>query len=110
MSEEETAFSNQITENMHMDNNSHIPDGRDQTFHQRISKNGIVYNHAYSILNACKLEKKSKGKYDYNCGFEEEWEVIKLRNPWGKVEWNGPWGVSSTMWDVVRKGDIRVVE
>lgn len=110
MSEEETAFSNTMTAKMNGDVTGNNPDGRDQTFHQRISQQGIVYNHAYSILNACQLEKRSKGKYDYNCGFEEEWQVIKLRNPWGKVEWNGPWGVSSTMWDVVRKGDIRVME
>ena len=87
---------------------SNQPDGRDQTFNQRVSKSGIVYNHAYSVLNTCTLEKKVKGKYDYGCGFEEEWQIIKLRNPWGKVEWNGAWSHGSTMWDLVRRGDIRV--
>jgi hypothetical protein len=69
-----------------------------------------VYNHAYSILNACSVEKKTRGKYHYGCGFEEDWQIVKLRNPWGKVEWKGAWGNGSTMWDAVRKGDIRVKE
>lgn len=110
MNEEQTAASNQEFNSKQKNYDTNLPDGRDETFNQRVSKNGIVYNHAYSILNACSVEKKVKGKYHHGCGFEESWKILKLRNPWGKVEWKGAWGHGSTMWDIVRKGEIRVTE
>lgn len=45
---------------------------------------GIVPGHAYSILDCRKVF---------------EFEMIKLRNPWGTFEWNGDWSDSSEKWN-----------
>jgi calpain-15 len=44
---------------------------------------GIVNNHAYSLLKVIEHE----GAFIY-----------KLRNPWGRFEWNGCYGEQSTLW------------
>lgn len=44
---------------------------------------GIVNNHAYSLLKVI----EHNGAYIY-----------KLRNPWGRFEWNGCYGEQSTLW------------
>lgn len=41
---------------------------------------GIVNNHAYSMLSVFQHEGKN---------------FVKLRNPWGKTEWNGNWAKSN---------------
>ena len=46
-----------------------------------ISDNGIVQAHAYSLL---RVEEETD-----NDG--ERVQLLQLRNPWGKGEWNGPW-------------------
>ena len=53
------------------------------------SVHGIVQGHAYAVTEA-----KSYGKVD----------LIKVRNPWGRKEWTGPWSDSSNLWtDELRK-------
>ncbi|EAY23134.1 Clan CA, family C2, calpain-like cysteine peptidase [Trichomonas vaginalis G3] len=47
-------------------------------------KHGIVQGHAYNILDVV----------DYR-GIK----LLKLRNPWGKTEWNGDWSDDSDLWD-----------
>jgi hypothetical protein len=44
---------------------------------------GILVNHAYSVL------------YARECGGKR---FIKVRNPWGKGEWQGAWSDSSELW------------
>ena len=46
--------------------------------------NGIDTGHAYSIMEAREL----KGK-----------RLLKVRNPWGKREWQGKWSDGSAEWD-----------
>ncbi|KAJ3044359.1 hypothetical protein HDV00_002251 [Rhizophlyctis rosea] len=53
------------------------PDG------EKISHNGLVPGHAYSILRA--VEKNGK-------------RFVLIRNPWGKTEWNGKWSDGSAEW------------
>ncbi|KIK66127.1 hypothetical protein GYMLUDRAFT_257995 [Collybiopsis luxurians FD-317 M1] len=45
--------------------------------------NGLVGNHAYSVLRAVEV----KGK-----------RFVIVRNPWGKTEWTGPWSDGSKEW------------
>lgn len=48
---------------------------------------GIIKNHAYSVISA----------YEFlNDG--ENTRLLKLRNPWGRGEWNGDWSDSSSLW------------
>ena len=46
---------------------------------------GIVLHHAYSIL-------------DVKHGVEGKFDLLKLRNPWGRTEWQGAWSDHSEMW------------
>jgi len=43
-------------------------------------KNGLVVNHAYSIMKAVEIEGK---------------RLVLVRNPWGRKEWEGPWSEAS---------------
>ena len=45
--------------------------------------NGIVQSHAYALAEA-----KTNGEID----------LIKVRNPWGAREWEGPWSDDSPLW------------
>ena len=53
---------------------------------------GLSPAHAYSFLNIYKID----------TGKEIE-RVVKLRNPWGNGEYNGPWSDSSSKWTASTK-------
>ena len=57
--------------------------------------NGIVYGHAYTLLDIVKVN-------------SEGTEVIlfKLRNPWGSGEWKGDWSDSSDKWTDELKAQV----
>jgi hypothetical protein len=44
---------------------------------------GLVPGHAYSLLDA----REALGH-----------RLVKIRNPWGKFEWDGDWGDNSRLW------------
>ncbi|KAF4959782.1 hypothetical protein FSARC_10607 [Fusarium sarcochroum] len=46
-------------------------------------RKGIIESHAYSIQKAVEIDGK---------------RLLKLKNPWGKGEWNGPWSDGSKEW------------
>ena len=52
------------------------------------SKNqgNIVFSHAYTLIDAKSLS---------NDGIF----LCKIRNPWGRIEWNGDWGDNSSLWN-----------
>jgi hypothetical protein len=45
---------------------------------------GLVAGHAYTLVSA---KQTSKGD-----------RLVKLRNPWGSMEWTGDWSDSSPLW------------
>lgn len=47
-------------------------------------RNGLIGNHAYSILRA--LEYKDE-------------KLVLVKNPWGRTEWKGPWSDGSREWN-----------
>ncbi|KAM3912251.1 calpain-2 catalytic subunit-like [Leptodactylus fuscus] len=51
---------------------------------------GLVKGHAYSIIGVSEVE--------YN---RRRIPLIRLRNPWGKVEWNGRWSDNSSSWSLL---------
>ena len=52
-----------------------------------LGNEGIVAHHVYSLISA-----KSKVQDG------QELRLLKLRNPWGFLEWNGHWSDSSPLW------------
>jgi len=53
--------------------------------------NGLICMHAYAITNLIKLTGKS-GK---------NLRLVRIMNPWGEGEWNGPWSDNSKEWDLI---------
>lgn len=45
--------------------------------------NGLLQNHAYSIIH---------------CEDVKEARLMRIRNPWGRGEWNGPWADNTKEW------------
>lgn len=45
------------------------------------SKNGLIKNHAYSVTDL----------KEFKLAYGAVVHLIRIRNPWGKVEWNGAW-------------------
>eukprot|EP00106_Octopus_bimaculoides_P008704 XP_014776146.1 PREDICTED: calpain-A-like [Octopus bimaculoides] len=52
------------------------------------TKEGLFTIHAYCLIKLAKVQYQGK-----------EVGLVKLRNPWGKKEWNGPWSDSSEEWN-----------
>ena len=59
---------------------------------------GLLPNHAYTLLDAKIVKKKKK-----------EYKLIKIRNPWGFMEWNGDWSDLSKKWSDELKDDLDFV-
>uniref|UniRef100_A0A8C4NR77 Calpain-3 n=1 Tax=Dicentrarchus labrax TaxID=13489 RepID=A0A8C4NR77_DICLA len=58
---------------------------------------GLVKGHAYSVtaVDECKPSQQKDSKV----------RLVRLRNPWGQVEWNGPWSDNSKEWTTLSKAD-----
>ncbi|XP_078505989.1 calpain-14 [Lissotriton helveticus] len=55
---------------------------------ERILENGLVAGHAYTLTGIRKVSSKSGSEL-----------LVRLRNPWGKIEWKGDWSDCSSKWD-----------
>ncbi|NWX99254.1 CAN3 protein, partial [Nothoprocta ornata] len=55
---------------------------------------GLVKGHAYSVTAV--EETTFKG---------ERIRLVRLRNPWGQVEWNGPWSDKSEEWNFINESE-----
>ncbi|XP_058843258.1 calpain-3 isoform X10 [Acipenser ruthenus] len=53
---------------------------------------GLVKGHAYSVTGVEDIQHK-----------ETRVRLVRLRNPWGQVEWNGPWSDNSKEWATIEK-------
>lgn len=51
-------------------------------------RKGLLGSHVYTVLDAREVEVSQ--------GVKEK--LIKLRNPWGRFEWNGDWSEGSSKW------------
>ncbi|XP_029454489.1 calpain-3 isoform X5 [Rhinatrema bivittatum] len=57
-------------------------------------QNGLVKGHAYSVTGLEEIAYKT-----------DKVKLVRLRNPWGKVEWNGSWSDRSKEWNVIEKSE-----
>uniref|UniRef100_A0A672NDC9 Calpain-3 n=1 Tax=Sinocyclocheilus grahami TaxID=75366 RepID=A0A672NDC9_SINGR len=55
---------------------------------------GLVTGHAYSVTAVEESQHK-----------ESKVRLVRVRNPWGQVEWNGPWSDNSKEWENLSKGE-----
>eukprot|EP00800_Vazella_pourtalesii_P002531 TRINITY_DN12420_c0_g2_i1.p1 TRINITY_DN12420_c0_g2~~TRINITY_DN12420_c0_g2_i1.p1 ORF type:complete len:675 (+),score=89.23 TRINITY_DN12420_c0_g2_i1:56-2080(+) len=82
----------------------HDPDGEQKTLPQ-----GLVTGHTYSLTNIHDM-RLSRGLFSiFN---RERMAMIRLRNPWGEIEWKGPWSDGSEEWTKIpeaEKKDIGLV-
>ncbi|KAK2545439.1 Capn6 [Columba livia] len=62
------------------------------------TKMGLVIGHAYSVTAIRKLRLGESLIFSFNA---EKLFMIRLRNPWGKKEWNGAWSDNSEEWKKV---------
>ncbi|XP_048360893.1 calpain-14-like [Sphaerodactylus townsendi] len=56
----------------------------------RVLENGLVASHAYTMTGIRKVTCKHGPEY-----------LVRLRNPWGKVEWKGDWSDRSGKWELL---------
>lgn len=62
------------------------------------SDEGLVSGHAYSILDVREIL-DSRGKMA---------RILKIRNPWGKFEWNGAFSDQSPLWTEDAKRELNI--
>ena len=64
-------------------------------FNEEIEKYGLISGHAFTVTN-------------FVDGFVngELVRLIRLRNPWGYREWNGPWSDTSPLWTESAKKEL----
>ncbi|XP_043548374.1 calpain-5a isoform X2 [Chiloscyllium plagiosum] len=63
---------------------------------------GLVKGHAYAVTDVRKV-RLGHGLLAFFKA--EKLFMIRMRNPWGQKEWNGPWSDSSQEWQKVSKGE-----
>ncbi|XP_019749396.1 calpain-2 catalytic subunit-like [Hippocampus comes] len=62
-----------------------------------VSKNGLVQGHAYTVTGVKQM--MSSGKIV---------KLVRLWNPWGKVEWNGDWSDRCPLWQTLSDTDCQM--
>lgn len=63
-----------------------------------VKNSGLYVKHYYSILQVREEEKDDETKI----------QLILLRNPWGELEWNGPWSDGCDQWNANPKMKGRI--
>uniref|UniRef100_A0A673BHN5 Calpain-2 catalytic subunit-like n=1 Tax=Sphaeramia orbicularis TaxID=375764 RepID=A0A673BHN5_9TELE len=58
---------------------------------EAVTRQKLVKGHAYSLTGA--VEVNYRGRQE---------KLVRMRNPWGQVEWTGAWSDGSSEWDYVQ--------
>ncbi|XP_046899416.1 calpain 2, (m/II) large subunit, like [Hypomesus transpacificus] len=61
---------------------------------EAVTSQKLVKGHAYSVTGANEVEYKG-----------DMLKLIRIRNPWGQVEWTGPWSDGSMQWRQISNDD-----
>uniref|UniRef100_A0A8C8RDN6 Calpain 6 n=1 Tax=Pelusios castaneus TaxID=367368 RepID=A0A8C8RDN6_9SAUR len=63
---------------------------------------GLVIGHAYSVTAIQKVRLGERLLFSFK---SEKLFMIRMRNPWGKMEWNGAWSDQSEEWKKVSNSE-----
>jgi len=74
----------------------------DANIKEAVGSNGLVQGHAYTVTGA-------KTAVIALSGEVISVELIRLRNPWGKGEWNGSWSDGSIEWQLLTNDERKRV-
>jgi len=67
---------------------------------------GLIKGHAYGITKLNVMNIKGNSFFSFIASTSnEKLHMIRLRNPWGSNEWNGPWSDRSEHWNKVPKSE-----
>ncbi|XP_030628607.1 calpain 2, (m/II) large subunit b [Chanos chanos] len=66
---------------------------------EAVTRQKLVKGHAYSLTGA--LEVNYRGRRE---------KLVRMRNPWGQVEWTGAWSDNSSEWNCVDASDRQNVK
>ncbi|XP_016890664.1 calpain-2 catalytic subunit-like isoform X2 [Cynoglossus semilaevis] len=61
---------------------------------EAVTSRKLVKGHAYSVTAVAEVEYRG-----------EMVKLIRIRNPWGQVEWTGSWSDNSSQWDYISDED-----
>ena len=79
----------------HDSSGDYIQAGTEGDNDQQQNAVGLAMGHAYTVLEAKQLTNGTK--------------LIKVRNPWGRETYNGPWSDKSDKWDAQSKKEVDLV-
>ncbi|XP_061828254.1 calpain-5-like [Nerophis lumbriciformis] len=65
---------------------------------------GLVKGHAYAVTDVREVS-LGRGMMSSSSSKGVKITLIRVRNPWGKGEWNGPWSDGSPEWKQVSKSE-----
>uniref|UniRef100_A0A8R1XSZ6 Calpain catalytic domain-containing protein n=1 Tax=Onchocerca volvulus TaxID=6282 RepID=A0A8R1XSZ6_ONCVO len=70
---------------------------------------GLVKGHAYAVTAVRFIELDAKSHSSFFATAERQM-MIRLQNPWGEKEWNGPWSDGSKEWTQVTDALIKELD
>lgn len=62
--------------------------GSTEASKEALEELGLIGNHSYGLIGVAQILDK----------FEDQVQLVKLRNPWGEFEWKGDWSDDSDCW------------
>lgn len=69
---------------------------------EAVTNAGLVKGHAYGVTSVANVKvQDAPGLFTRNYQGMQKVNLIRLRNPWGKVEWKGPFSDGSPEWAAV---------
>ncbi|XP_075429586.1 calpain-6 isoform X2 [Ascaphus truei] len=69
---------------------------------EAVTPRGLIKGHAYSVTGIRKVRQGQKSLFS---GKAEKLFMVRMRNPWGKREWNGAWSDESEEWNKVSESE-----
>ena len=102
-------FKSMMGANMFADENA-----TEISYNEMILDNGLIAGHAYAITNVIEIDNSSNSNDNFSSFTNSSNKIclIRLRNPWGFIEWNGRFSDGSIEWNSLtesQKQDIGLV-